>query len=159
MTFDWSERARYDGSRGHRFSDANAGSSVEQGLKDSAQSDLNKKALKRNFKPYKVLRKKKLHKNIKKLKTWSDRRIENIAVRAVLKKHNVKQRKLNRKFNKDKYGAKRIARARRAVKAKPKSWKPKGRAAQHVQKVIQNRRIMKTNIWKGKGYDIRKGYR
>ena len=159
MGLDWPNQNQYDGTPGHRFSDANPTSSVYEGMGRVSDPTTNKKAIRRNLKPYKVLRKKKLHKNLKKLKTWSDRRIENIAVRAVLKKHKVKRRKLNRKFNKRKYGARRIAKVKQRYKTKPKSWKPKGRAAKHVQKVMQNRRIMKTNIWKGKGYDIRKGYR
>jgi hypothetical protein len=146
--------------RAGRF--ANEGSnSAEQGYKDVTNTDVTKKYLKRNLKPYQHLRKQKLHKNLKKLRGWSDKKIENQAVRAVLKKHGVKRRKLNRKFNHKKYNKKQIRRARKNVmahKSNPR-WKAKSKVARHVQNVMKNRRIMKTSIWSRKGYDIKKGYR
>lgn len=155
MVFDPSARS----DRMDRFQSSASSSSVEQGLRDKTDpTDVTKKYIKRNLKPYKVLRKRKLHKKLGGLKRMNDGRLERLAVRAVLKKHHVKRRKLNRSIS-DKYRPKQIRRAKRRLRAKPLTWKPKSKAVKHVQRVKQNRRIMRTNIWKGKGYDIRKGYR
>jgi hypothetical protein len=159
MTFNTA--AKLD--RAQRFSNVGASSAVEQGMwkggnrLDATATEFDKKYIRRNIKPYKVLRKKGFHKNLKKLKNLTDKRLENIAVRAVMKKHGYKQKKLNRSFN-SKYNPRQIKQAKRRVRAMPKTQVPKGKKLQHVRNVMQNRRITRTNIWKGKGYDIRKGY-
>ena len=155
MVFDPSFRT----DRTDRFQSSAASSPVEQGMRASTdRTDITKKYIKRNLKPYKTLRKKKYHIRLKKLKNLSENRIEALAIKSVMKKHGIERRKLNRKFD-DKYKPKKIRRAKRRLARKPLTWKPKSKVVRHVQRVQQNRRIMRTNIWAGKGYDIRKGYR
>lgn len=145
-----------------RFADPGT-SGVEAGLRGSAQQDtLNKKYIARNIKPYKSLKKYGSVKGLKGLKNKNYAQLERMASIAVLRKSGVKRQKLRTSPNRSKFKPNQIKRARTALGANRAVGsiqnKKVRKAARHLTQVRRNRRVMKTNIFSGKGYDIWKGY-
>lgn len=142
-----------------RFANTSVDSPGLEGLRAQTRDDfMTKGYIKRNIKPYKLLRKKGYTRKLLKLRKTNESTLERQAIKAVLQKHNIKRRKLNTRMPTKKYGQQKVNTLKARVRAKPKTWKPRSKAGVRVKRTMQNRRIMKTNIWKGIGYDIRKGY-
>ena len=134
---------------------------------------LNKKYIARNIKPYKSLKRFSTPKGLKGLKNKNYAQLERLAAIAVLKKAGVKKRKLKVKLTPKQFSASQVKRARAELKGRdPETMQdaPKRRglndiknlkvrrAARHLTTVRRNRKVMKTNIYKGRGYDISKGH-
>jgi len=148
--------------RAGRFSDTGETSGVEAGMRSAAGGDtLTKKYIARNIKPYKSLKRFSTPKGLKGLKNKNFAQLERLAAIAVLKKNGVKRRKLRTTPDKNKYTGKQLGKAKAGISAgrAPRSFgNVKIRnAARHITQVRRNRRVMKTNIFSGKGYDIWKG--
>ena len=146
-----------------RFSEAGNTSGVEAGLRSSAGQDtLTRKYIARNLKPYKSLSAYSTVKGLKKLKNKGFEQLERMAAIAVLKKSGIKRRKLRTSPDRSKFGGNQLGRARTALGGGKKPEDINNRkireAARHLTQVRRNRRVMKTNIYSGKGYDIWKGY-
>lgn len=156
--------------------------SVLSGITDSLQSKAyDKGTVRRNLKEYKVLKQYGRKGGMAGLKGMSDAAIEKKAVRAVLKDNGIKQQKLRTNVNRKQFNLPVLQKAQQKLKAgydvrqgvgpakgvnfgKPgldvaDIKNPKLRkATQHLAMVQRNRRIMSTNVWKGKGYDIQQGH-
>jgi len=158
-----------------RFSSGYSQSGVEQGYQDVQNDPINKAFVRRNIKQYKTLKKYAKKGGLSKLANKNYAQLERMAARAVLKKNKVKRRKLRTKGVQAKYGAKVTNRARKKISQgygvkdrklgqigksvnQIKNKKVRRAAKMQVQ-VRRNRRIMKTKVMAGKGYDIKKGIR
>ena len=162
--------------RQNRFSQSSyAQSGIEAGYGDVNQDPLNNKMIRTNIREYKTLKKFGKKGGLRKLANKNYAQLEKMAVRAVLKKNKVKRRKLKTKGVQAKYGARvtRIARKRisqgysirdRSLGQQGKSVsaiknKKVRKAAKMQVRVRRNRRINRTKLMAGKGYDISKGIR
>ena len=132
-------------------------------MRSTAQQDtLTKKYIARNIKPYKTLKAYSTVKGLKGLKGKDYSQLERMATIAVLKKSKVKRQKLRTTPDKKTFTGSQIKRARTALGSGTDPGTIRNtkirKAARHLTQVRRNRRVMKTNIFAGKGYDIWKGY-
>jgi len=150
-------------------------SGVEAGYRQATDKDpLNKNFVRRNLRSYKTLKRFGKRGGLDKLRTRNMARLEQLAVAAVLKKNKVKRRKLKTTRSK-RYGANQYKRARKKIREgydiRYKRFGQQGlnvkdiknkrirKATTHLVNIRRNRRINKTKLWKGVGYDIRVGHR
>lgn len=162
--------------RQNRFASQPVGSGVERGFEDAVRDDpINKGFIRRNLGQFGTLKKFAKKGGLAKLRGKNFAQLERMAVRAVLKKNKVKRRKLKTGGLKKKYGAGLLRKARKktrqGVDIRDRSLGQRGKdvssiknkkvrkATKSLIRVRRNRRIMKTKLLAGKGYDIHKGIR
>jgi len=160
--------------RPNRFSGAET-SSVQSGLESGiGRSLFSRSDIVRNIKPYAKygLKQYASTKGLRKLRGKDYQQLENMAARAVLKKYKVKRRKLATGVDRSEFRKPLLKRAklklsqgydRRLLGQQGKDVKdiPKVRLRQAAKRLItvrRNRRVMSTNIFRGKGYDIKMGH-
>ena len=132
-----------------RFTD-DQGGNVYAGLREGSvsQQRMSNKQLKKALKPYR----KYLPKNLNKLGKMTTGELEAVAARAVMKKNKNKPDKLRTGVNKQRFGAKRIAYAKRVMANTDPSKMALKRTAdtrKHIRFIRRNRKIMKAPLYPG----------
>lgn len=165
--------------RENRFTAGNPADVGYSAIADKAEASKGK--IRRNLKSFKNLKKYGKKGGLKALTGLSDKQIERKATRAVLADHNVQQKKLRTNVNRKKYSKPLLQRAQQKINQGYDITKGVGinkganygrpgpdvdqirnqklrAATKHLVTVQRNRRVMSTNIYKGKGYDIQQGH-
>ena len=157
-----------------RFSTIGEPSGVQSGYGGPGENLYDRAFIIRNLKPYESLSRYASAKGLRKLRGMKGnyQRIENIAARAVLKDAGVKRRGLRVQTDRDKFGRPLLQRAagkleqgydiRRLGQTGADIMDIKRdrlrQATRHLSTVRRNRRIMSTDPYAGRGYDIRMGH-
>lgn len=144
--------------RTNRFVDESRGVDVLSGFQDASRDPINKQFLLRQLKPY---RKFGVPQQLNKLEGMTDTQLERMAAKAILKRRKVQVRKLPTKINRKQHSAREIAAAKRVMSRPNPTRQALRRTAdtrRHIKSIRANRRVMRTRLWSGKGYDAYKGY-
>ena len=160
--------------RTNRFSSGPEQSSVEKGYQDITKSPYDAAFLYRNLRPYKSLKRFASPAGLRKLKGMGGNysRYERLAATAVLKDAGVKRRKLDVTMGNEGFRKPLLKRAGAKVAqgydirtlgqtGKSVSDIQNKRLRQATKNVItirRNRRVMSTNIFAGRGYDIQQNH-
>src|SRR3990167_7660291 len=163
----------YDPFRQSRYSTTTESSDVPTGYADATKKDpLNAGFVVRNLKPYQALHQYASKKGLRKLRGMHYGQYERLAAKAVLQDAGVKKRKLDVTARGEGFRAPVLQRASQklaqgydkrvlgqtGLKIQDIQKKNLRQATKHLSTVRRNRRIMSTNIFAGKGYDIGVGH-
>lgn len=145
--------------RQNRFApDAQRGGDILAGFQRASTDPVNKRFVKRQLKPYKKYG---IPQKLTKLKGMSDTQLEKMATKAILKRKKVKVNKLRTRINRKRFSTKKVQHAKRVManpNASKKALRKTRDTRRHIKQIRRNRRVQKSPIWRGKGYDIWKGY-
>jgi len=163
--------------RENRFAAQTPKSGVESGYEDVTGKEFNRGYIKRNLRSYAKTSqpiRRAIKTDFRSIKGKNYAQLERMATMAVIKRAGVKRRKLRTRINRQNFKPSEIQAARRKMAQgydiRDRSLGQRGlgigqiqgkrvrRATAHLARVRRARRVMKSPLWKGRGYDIWKGH-